>query len=260
MTTEQAVVMTLGIDLASDPKKTALCAIAWHSGFARVERLIVKTNDDALIAAASEASHVGIDAPFGWPDDFLKAIVSHAKHRPWPFTESWPSDGAERLRLRETDRHCYVQTGIHPLSVSSDLIGVVAFRCAGLLSRFAEIPGATIDRSGRIGLVCEVYPAAALKRWNLPRKGYKRRPDRVREIVDKLLAECRWLELEDGARLLVCRDDDALDALLCALIARANMLGMVDTPLADTVDQARQEGWIQIPYAGSLRELASPIP
>ena len=43
-------------------------------------------------------------------------------------------------------------------------------RCAGLLSKLAS-RGQPVDRAGT-GAVAEVYPAASLKCWSLPYRGY----------------------------------------------------------------------------------------
>ncbi len=56
-----------------------------------------------------------------------------------------------------------------PLSVSSNLIGVIAMRTARLLSETGRIA-----RSGR-GRFIEVSPAAALHVWGFPSAGYKKK-------------------------------------------------------------------------------------
>jgi len=78
-----------------------------------------------------------------------------------------------------------------------------------------------VDRRGT-GTVVEVYPAATLKTWNLPYRGYKRPPNRaaLSRLVDALLQAAPWLSL--GRHELTCRrSDHALDAVIAALTARA---------------------------------------
>lgn len=62
--------LSLGIDLASQNKKTAACVIAWHLGAASA-RLPASgpAGDDIdwLVELSAEAQWIGIDAPFGWP-------------------------------------------------------------------------------------------------------------------------------------------------------------------------------------------------
>jgi Protein of unknown function (DUF429) len=69
------------------------------------------------------------------------------------------------------------ETGVDPLSVSSNLLAICAMRCAHLL---VELAGeGALDRTGA-GLVAEVYPAAALRQWGLDPRGYKgTKPEKV---------------------------------------------------------------------------------
>src|SRR5712691_13071857 len=78
-----------------------------------------------------------------------------------------------------------------PLSVSADRIGHVAMRCACLLALFAQ-QGHDVDRGGS-GKIVEVYPAASLKAWGLPYRGYKRPEDTqaLGKLVDELQGAAR---------------------------------------------------------------------
>ena len=53
-----------------------------------------------------------------------------------------------------------------PLAVAADRIGKTAMRCALLLDAFGSV-----DRSGRSGIVAEVYPAAKRRTWRLSATG-----------------------------------------------------------------------------------------
>ncbi len=147
------------------------------------------------------------------------------------------------LRLKEA------VTGIQGLSVSTDRIGVTTMRCAALLSMLAA-RGARVNRSGS-GIVTEVYPAASLARWGLTHKGYKRKKNVVQlsALVDSLLQSASWLDL--GDHMQRCRDsDDAFDAVVAAITARAAALGQVE-PIPDAqVQVASVEGWIALPNRG----------
>ena len=79
----------------------------------------------------------------------------------------------KRLSYRVTDLELMGSSRVRPLSVSSDRIGVTTFRCALLLDRLKAERRKSVDRSGRRGLVAEVYPAAALSAWGMERRGYK---------------------------------------------------------------------------------------
>jgi hypothetical protein len=50
-------------------------------------------------------------------------------------------------------------------------------------------------------------------------------------------------------------DDNALDALLAALVARAAALDLCEPVPADMVAMAQKEGWIALPKRESLQAL-----
>lgn len=239
--------LTLGVDLSADPKKTACCLVDWERH--TVDVLPGPLSDAELVDEILRADVTAIDVPLGWPDRFVDAVVAHRDHRPWPM-----ADGDRvPLRFRRTDE-LLRSRGIHPLSVSSDLIGVPAMRGAHLQRLLVEA-GAEVDRSGRSGAVLEGYPAAALRRWELRSSGYKGSADRAalvalrREVVERsgVLAPAA------GSALDGCTHDE-LDAFVCALIARAARLGLTDAPGDDDAAAAQREGWIHVPTV-TLEEL-----
>lgn len=238
--------ITLGVDLASDPRTTARCRIAWGDGRAVVEDLALGVTDDDLLAAHADSDVTGIDCPFGWPDPFVDLVSSTTNAEP----PRWTTDWRDQLRYRLTDHTVHRETGRWPLSVSSDLIAVPAFRCQGLLARM----GVT-DRSGD-GRVFEVYPAAALRRWGLRSTGYKQpRAARQRvELVQDLLRRAPWLDVAAYLTLLAT-SADALDALVAALVTRAATLGLTPRPEPHDHPRAAREGWIALPAPGSLERL-----
>ena len=69
--------VTLGVDLASQARKTAACLIRWDGGSAHVEYLKIGLEDPDLLdcsgARTRRPDKIGIDAPFGWPGDFVQA-------------------------------------------------------------------------------------------------------------------------------------------------------------------------------------------
>jgi hypothetical protein len=244
-------VITLGIDLASRAERTAACVIEWTAASARVLEVACGQDDDALIKRIAGADKAGLDVPFGWPQAFVDAVARFQSDG------QWPEVTLTALRFRETDRVVAARTGRWPLSVSTDLIGVPAFRAARLFSRLASEQLA-VDRAGS-GRLVEVYPAAALRVWGLVSTGYKRREGRP--SLTRLLAEIRertksWLRVDAPARRLCGRSDDALDALVAALIARAAALGRCAPPPPEHAARAAVEGWIALPEPDSLRFLA----
>ena len=96
-----------------------------------------------------------------------------------------------------------------------------------------------------------LYPAASLQRWGLTHHKYKGSDNRAERegLIAALLRAAPWLEL--GAYADLCaRSDDALDAVVAALTARAAALGLTSTPAdGHQRDLAQREGWIALPEA-----------
>ena len=104
--------------------------------------------DDADIAeAALSAAKLGLDCPLGWPDDFLRFLQAHQAGRAVAPQEVAGRDWRRRLAYRATDRVVREVTGLTPLSVAADRIGLTAMRAAGLLARLAD-EGRPVDRAG----------------------------------------------------------------------------------------------------------------
>lgn len=238
---------TVGVDLSAEPAKTAVATIDWGDGSARVVGLRLGATDQDLVGAVLEADKCGIDAPFGWPDAFVDFLVAHRSRRPQRELELSSRAGRLPLVRRRTDRVVHESTGIVPLSVSADLIAHVALRCAGLLARL-EVAGVDVDRVD--GTVVEVYPAAALQQWGLPFRGYKgsvNRPNR-QALVASFDAQIDGLDF-GGFRESCESSDDAFDAVVAGVIARAAALGRTRMPQPADEGVARSEGWIHLPDA-----------
>lgn len=248
MTTFKSSFRVLGVDLASAPRKTGVCVLAWDGGLPRIERLEVGADDAEILDLQRSCDAVGIDAPFGWPEPFTTFLASRGED----YVPEWKADHRDELRFRRTDFKVKELINKWPLSVSSDLISVPAMRCAGLLARLG-----VEDFSGD-GRVFEVYPAAALSRWGLlPSATYKGAKGASTRslLVDQLRRETPWLQVDsrdlDGMRA----SDDAFDALVCALVARSAMMGLTEGPPNEDAEVARKEGWIHLPAHDSLERL-----
>lgn len=253
---------TLGIDLSAQPKKTAACSMRWHGEAVEVDELAVFCDDEALLERMLAADWIGIDAPFGWPEAFVETIER------WHARGPWPEIARDELRFRETDRFVRATARL-PLSVSTDRIGICAMRCASLLTEYAKRrPGTQewIDRSGADRVV-EVYPGAALPLWSdeaadlrLDPGGYKgtkgEQVAKRERLVETVERAAPWLSLSADQRQLCLDSDDALDAVICALVARAAERGLTLAPDTDReADLAPVEGWIHLPRRGSLGSL-----
>ena len=157
---------TAGVDLSSQDRKTASCVITWSRRRGWVSSLDVGITDEAinLLLTDDDIAKTGLDVPFGWPTAFADAVFHHSKNGNWP--SSYRHADIRAFRFRRTDIHVWQQTGLWPLSVSTDRIGIPTMRAAAFLSA-GRVP---LDGSGR---VVEVYPAVALRQWDLPFKRYK---------------------------------------------------------------------------------------
>jgi hypothetical protein len=241
--------ITLGVDLASQPKLTAICEIGWDAGRADVKDILVDIDDVELKRRLGDFQYhkIGIDIPLGWPEQFVNAVYSHRS------MEGWPNCSLNDLRYRATDEYVNGELKAFVLSVSSDRIAVPAFRAARLMA----ILSPCVDRTG-MGRICEVYPAGALCRWGLSFRKYKRKGNadaRCRLVMELLSCTKEWLRVSDKDRLLCEKDDNALDALISCLIARASACGLVDGVPDQFMEQASREGWIALPFADSLQKL-----
>ncbi|WP_432548001.1 DUF429 domain-containing protein [Kineococcus sp. SYSU DK004] len=252
--------ITVGVDLATQPARTGLAVVEWSPGRARVAHLALGATDaDVVAAAGAPADKVGIDCPLGWPDEFTAFVAAHTAGRLAQHVDTGPGADGEELRRRVAYRHTdrvLRRAGYVPLSVSTDRIGLTAVRAAVLLERLAAA-GVPVDRSGT-GVVAEVYPAASLHRWGLAHRGYKGREGASARaaLVAGLLARTPWLDV--GAHRALCEaSDDALDALVAALAARAAALGRCASPAPGEVERARREGWIVLPE-GQVGDLVDP--
>jgi predicted nuclease with RNAse H fold len=246
-------VLTAGVDLAAERKGTALAVLRWSASEVTAE-VELGVTDAEIGAVAPTVRKLGIDCAFGWPDDFVAFVSRHASGRR---VGAGPDEGMawrRRLSYRATDRATREITGRWPLSVATDRLGLTAMHCAVLLDAIGDSLGAAVDRSGG-GTAVEVYPSAALRGWGFDTRGYKN-DDGVRGILlDALLERAPWLRLTPGDKALRAASDDAFDAVIAALAARAHALGLTHPIPAADRDRASREGWIALPMA-PLEDLA----
>jgi predicted nuclease with RNAse H fold len=244
-------VLTLGVDLASQSPNTAACQLEWVGGRAHVRALRANVEDGELLTLARASEVVGIDSPFGWPEPFVRALLAHHGGGRWPAHSS--KERHATFALRCTDHFVTKMAKVRPLSVSADRIALPAMRCAALLAELG-----VHDRSGD-GRCFEVYPAAALVQWGLRRKEpYKGRAgaEGLARLVEALLAAAAWLDIDETTRGLLRSSDHLFDALVAALNARAAALGLTHRAPPESAELARKEGWIALPFAGTLAQLA----
>ncbi|MDQ3342979.1 MAG: DUF429 domain-containing protein [Actinomycetota bacterium] len=250
---------TVGVDLAAEARATAVAEVVWHDdGRATLETLLLGADDEAVLEALSRAERAAVDCPLGWPEPFAAFLQSHRMGQVQPPAGLSGLQWRRTLSRRTTDLVCEAVTGVRPLSVSADRIAAVAMRGAGLLGALAA-RGQPVDRAGD-GRVVECYPAAALRTWGLPHQAYKRAVGaealgRLTTAVQQHLPGLRLGEHE----ALVRSSDDAFDAVVCALVARAAALGVVAGPQDNDRQAAAVEGWIVLP-TGPLANLLPAAP
>jgi predicted nuclease with RNAse H fold len=242
--------ISAGIDLAAEPKGTALAILEFVNDKAKLVYLEQGLDDQVLIDKTINADKVGIDCAFGWPIEFAKFIAQNQDP-----TKKEPIDGGmdfrRTLSFRETDRVIKELTGRWPLSVATDRLGLTAMRCAGLLSRYQQA-GTKVDRSGA-GNLAEVYPGATLRTWAFDTTNYRVNKEVRAKLIKELNRQAPWLELKNTE--LMIESADAFDAVIAALAARAIHQGNYHKPTADQQARALIEGWICLPD----RQIASLI-
>lgn len=243
--------ITCGVDLSSQSADTALAVIDWGSVSPRLVQLEVGVDDEAILEAAQDSDVMAIAAPFGWPDSFIEFIVSNRTgFVPNPRRVATTS-GRNRIMYRTTDQRLREMLGLKLLPSTSSTLAGATLRCAGILARMREM-GIEVSRAGG-GRVVEAYSPASLVAWGLDEPKYKTTPAARVRIVEQASRRVS-LDLADH-RATCMESDDALDALVCALTARAVAIGLWRAPLdPDEVEHAPTEGWVCIP-SGTVDQL-----
>lgn len=265
----------VGIDLATEAKRTGV-VIVTVNGATAVASMPAEgfvADDRGLVEIVDRATVVGLDSPLGWPDDFVSAVTAHRQSARWPTFEHRSTDKIrESLRHRKTDLFVRsLDLGSTPLSVSSDLIGVVAMRGAWLQSAWAQKWGRLEPRDGS-GRLVETYPAAALRAWGLlARRGVRYKGGGVGELREgqrseraRMMGEIEeqtnsWLRVPDALRDEAVASDHTLDAFVCALVALATRAKVTHPTPEESREAALREGWIHVP-SDALSSLGTHLP
>lgn len=235
----------LGIDLASDPKRTGIAWLRDEGEKVVVEDVQVGADDDTIVSAVKTSRKTGVDVPFGWPRTFVELLEAHRTANLSPPPSTGP-DWKRQVLYRATDLEVRRRVGKNPLSVASDKIAYPAIRWAGIAARLRE-QGAPVPPDGH-GIACEVYPGAALAAWQLAGHRYKGTKGAASRpvLVEQLSARLPWLDWA-GHRDACVDDDNALDAVISALVTRDVDRGLATSPPPELADLAAEEGWIWLP-------------
>ncbi|MGP5127619.1 DUF429 domain-containing protein [Brachybacterium tyrofermentans] len=240
-----AAITFVGIDLAADPKRTGIARLRDTATQVVVEDVHVGADDDAIVSEIMSSRRAGVDVPFGWPRAFVELIAAHRMATLPPPPSTGPEWRREIL-YRATDLEVRRRVGKNPLSVASDKIAYPAIRWAGIAARLRE-QGISVPPDGS-GIACEVYPGAALAAWQLAGDTYKGTKGAASRavLVERLSERLPWLDLASHRDACV-DDDNALDAVIAAVVARDVDLGLATPPPPELVDHASEEGWIWLP-------------
>lgn len=239
-----------GVDLAAEPKGTALAIIEWTKTQAKLIDLQIGCDDEQIVKAALQVDKLGIDCALGWPIEFVEFLNNHANLKSTSYPDG-AMDWRRRVSFRQSDRHVREVTGKWPLSVSTDRLGLTAMRCAGLQGRIQEA-GTQIDRSGT-GKVVEIYPGASLRLWGFDTAGYRANQEVREELLTSIENELPWLHLVVFRDLMIS-STDAFDAVIASLATRAAAIGKYLEPPKEHIETSRIEGWIALPTC-SIRDL-----
>ena len=246
----------VGIDMAANPKDTwaAFGEVVGPTDL-WISSVEGDMEDSRLKQLIQDGQHavVAIDAPFGWPDEFVSFVSKY--HR----DELAPHVSRDDFRYRFTDTFVRREAGKNPLSASTDRIGIVAHRTAQILAELEGCDVLPFRANGNSTKVIEVYPGATLAAFGLPHTGYK--PSRSLRKVDP--AEVRATIISELSAVGVsftketrvkCQGQtDALDACICALTAREFLNGSTWNPPEDKLALVAREGWIFFPSRGGRR-------
>lgn len=180
--------ITLGIDLASEPKGTGAVTINWAAGDVTVHDQ--QLSDDVLVDLMAGVDVAAVDVPLGWPSPFVAAVIDHNQHGAWP-VDTGHQGWRRPPQYRATDL-AVAQQGGRPLSVSTDRIGSTAMRGAGIQHRLPTA-GLTVDRTGKKGVLVKTYPAAVLVSRQMASTKYKgsgAAGAALEALIDDLATQC----------------------------------------------------------------------
>jgi predicted nuclease with RNAse H fold len=228
-----SMITLLGIDCATDPKKTGLALGELDGEVVRISRCGVCSKAQPAAETACEwlaGSHevlIALDAPLGWPRPLAAEL---RRHRAGTVLGS----EANELFRRLTDREIHRRLGKQPLDVGADRIARTAVAALRLLDAIRSKTGKRIplawaaceDEPWR---AIEVYPAAT------------RIAHGARDAGGSLAGLEGLLDCS-AVKSAVATWADAADAAVCVLAAADFLRGRAVPP--EDHETAQIEGWI----------------
>ena len=230
------MIALLGIDCATDPRKTGLALGELRGEVVHILRCATGTSHESpAIIADNWLSHyddvlIALDAPLGWPQALGACLSDHRAGLP-------VQAEANQLFRRATDVAIKQRLGKQPLEVGANLIARTAVAALTLLDRIRRsterpIPLAWAPKETERWRAIEVYPAATRIGHGAPDVGGSL------EGLDELL-DC------SAVLPVLMQSKDAIDAAVCTLAAADFLLGRAIPPL--DYKAAWIEGWIWAP-------------
>jgi predicted nuclease with RNAse H fold len=70
-------VLTVGVDLAAEPRNTAVARVRWTQTSAEVQAVGVGADDPVLVEEIAASDKAAIDCPLGWPRRFVEFVAQH---------------------------------------------------------------------------------------------------------------------------------------------------------------------------------------
>lgn len=248
--------VTVGVDLATDPRKTAAVRLRWEGkdvSFAR-DDVVFPGSDTAIEALADPADILAVDVPLGWPSAWADGVAGHR-----PGLDFLPDQGTTaELTWRETDRWVHGRTGKAPQRVAASWLGATAIRGARLNARLARAGWKVNPLSDEVPArsVVETYPAALMALW-FPRASQVEDGRSRRQRVVAGLPEAGLVI--DGDLERIIEIDHVYDGMLAAIAAGATWLGLSPSPPSALAEAATREGWIRLPVDHELSEFVAEL-
>ncbi|MTI68592.1 MAG: DUF429 domain-containing protein [Firmicutes bacterium] len=237
-------IRVIGIDCATDPKKTGIAIGNYHDNNMEVLETRIPANVEIMYQyiekwiKGQESILIAIDAPLGWPNDLGASLANHLAGENL-------STIPNNLFRRETDRFVKSTIGKQPLDVGADRIARTAHAALRILNELRERTGKKIslawnNESFKGIKAVEVYPAATLHTYGIKNTGYKGKKQIIarKEIIESLREHVNLPENLD----VIVENDDALDSVICLLAAKNFIDGEIYYP--ENIETGKKEGWI----------------
>lgn len=242
----------IGLDCATEPKNMGISLGRFAEGRMQVLEVHSGKRFKAiaemakwLAATLQQPVLLAIDAPLGWPLPLAETLQTHRAGEPVPVEKN-------RLFRRQTDFFVKQHTGQLPLDVGADRIARAMHAALETVEELRQRTGSKFPLLLNSGLptgngMLEVYPAATLSVYQVPRKGYKGKNGKpvrqamlqhLQQHLDFQLPAAQWHGLQHSD------EDHLLDSVVCLLAARDFLLGQVYEPEDPAL--AAREGWIWV--------------